>query len=119
MVCARVRPARRYRSSSEMARGNSRKLDRRHFLRITAGSPGLFASGSAHGQKKKTLRIAKWAHFLPEFDHWFDTELVTEWGKQHDAQVVVDHIPVEKINALAAAEVAARKGHDLIMFPWP
>lgn len=97
----------------------ARKLDRRDFLRITAGSPYLLAPGRAHGQKKKTLRIAKWAHFLPEFDRWFDTELVTEWGKQHDTEVVVDQIPVERINALAAAEVAAGQGHDLIMFPWP
>ena len=102
-----------------MARVNSRRLDRRDFLRVAAGSPYLLVSGRAHGQKKKTLRIAKWEHFLPEFDRWFDSELVTEWGKQHDTEVVVDHVPVEKINALAAAEVAARKGRDLIMFPWP
>ena len=42
-----------------------------------------------------------------------------EWGKRHDTQVVVDHVPAEKIGALAAAEVAAREGHDLFMFPWP
>jgi multiple sugar transport system substrate-binding protein len=28
-------------------------------------------------------------------------------------------IPAEKIHTLAGAEVAARKGHDLFMFPWP
>jgi multiple sugar transport system substrate-binding protein len=42
-----------------------------------------------------------------------------DWGRKHDTRVVVDLIPAAKINARAAAEVAAGKGHDLFMFPWP
>jgi multiple sugar transport system substrate-binding protein len=75
--------------------------------------------GRARAQKTKTLRIAKWAHFLPEFDQWFSGELAAAWGKQHDTEVTVDNVSVEKINGLAAAEVVAHRGHDLIMFPWP
>ena len=97
-------------------------LRRRDFVRLAAGAAAcgpicLFPDRARAGQK--TLKIAKWAHFVPEFDAWFETQLAAEWGKQHDTKVVVDHVPVEKINALAAAEVAARKGHDLFIFPWP
>jgi multiple sugar transport system substrate-binding protein len=99
-----------------------RKHSRRDFI-------GLAAAAAASGPfflfprralaQQKTLKIAKWAHFVPGFDRWFEDELAGEWGKRHDTQIVVDHIPVERISALAAAEVAAREGHDLFMFPWP
>jgi multiple sugar transport system substrate-binding protein len=94
---------------------------RRDFLKGAAGAAlgASFFFSSPVRARQRTLRIAKWAHFVPEFDRWFEAELAHEWGKQHDTRVVVDNVPVEKINALAAAEVAARKGHDLIMFPWP
>jgi multiple sugar transport system substrate-binding protein len=99
------------------------ELGRRTFIRAAAGAaacgPSLLLSRRARAQKRKALRIAKWAHFLPEFDQWFSGELAAEWGKQHDTDVVVDHVPVERIDALAAAEAANRGGHDLIMFPWP
>src|SRR5499427_2580133 len=68
---------------------------------------------------QQTLKIAKWAHFLPEYDEWFTGVLAEEWGRQHDTNVVVDHIPVESIHAAAAAEVAAGSGHDVFIFPWP
>ena len=102
---------------------NTEKLRRRDFVKLaatTAAASGpffLFPCRAATSQK--TLRIAKWAHFIPEFDAWFERELAAEWGKQHDTRVIVDHVPVEKINALAAAEAVARKGHDLFIFPWP
>ena len=106
-----------------MESGSAKKIGRRNFVRITAGAaaagPSILTSGRALAQKRKTLRIAKWTHFLPEFDQWFETELAAQWGRQQDTQVIVDHIPVEQINERAAAEVAVRKGHDLFMFPWP
>jgi multiple sugar transport system substrate-binding protein len=96
------------------------KHSRRNFIRLATGAAaaGLLFPARALAQQK-TLKIAKWAHFVPEFDRWFEDELAGEWGKRHDTQVVVDRVPVEKIGALAAAEVAAREGHDLFMFPWP
>ncbi len=68
---------------------------------------------------QKTLKIAKWAHFLPEFDQWFVKVLAPEWGRQHDTKVTVDVIPVEQIRDRAFAEVKAGKGHDMFIFPWP
>src|SRR5215469_5469494 len=102
-----------------MPAGSNPRLERRDFIRAAALGPYLILSGRAKAQQKRVLKIAKWAHFLPEFDRWFDTELAAEWGRQHDTEVVVDRIPVERVNAVAAAEVAARSGHDLFMFPWP
>ena len=105
-----------------MERRSGNKLPRRDFVKLaatTAASGPFFLFSGRAASNQKTLRIAKWAHFIPEFDPWFEAELAAEWGKQHDTKVVVDHIPVEKINALAASEVAARKGHDLFIFPWP
>jgi multiple sugar transport system substrate-binding protein len=102
----------------------AKTLDRRRFLgtaakTLAAGPYIILLSGTAQAQKRKTLRIAKWAHFLPEFDQWFSDQLAAQWGKQHDTDVVVDHVPVESINGVAAAEAVARRGHDLIIFPWP
>jgi len=95
---------------------------RRDFLKLAATTAAfgpffLFPDRALASQKK--LKIAKWAHFLPEYDQWFEGELAREWGKQNDTEVVVDHIPVEQIHARAAAEVKAGEGHDLFIFPWP
>jgi len=99
-----------------------KKVSRRHFLRLAATATAVgpfftFPNRTLAGQK--TLKIAKWAHFLPSYDAWFESVLAPAWGKQHDIRVVVDHIPAEQIGGRAMAEVAARKGHDLFMFPWP
>jgi multiple sugar transport system substrate-binding protein len=99
-----------------------KRASRRDFLKRAAAAAAvgpffLFPGRALTSQK--TLKIAKWAHFLPEFDSWFDSAVAREWGKKHDTEVIVDQIPVEKVYARASAEVAARKGHDLFIFPWP
>src|SRR5580704_16485083 len=97
-------------------------LSRRDFTKSTAGalaaSAGpffLFPGRALAG--RKTLRIAKWTHFVPEYDQWFGGEYVKQWGERHDTSVIVDHIPVDRISARAAGEVAAATGHDLFLFP--
>jgi len=103
-------------------------LTRRKFLELAgaaaAAGPALRLGAVAGVPQaphpvRKTLKIAKWAHFLPEHDRWFEDVLARDWGQRHDTRVVVDHIPVEEVGARAAAEVAARAGHDLFIFPWP
>ena len=103
-----------------MFKVTTRKFSRRAFIKLAAVSAAagpFFAFPVRALASQETLKIAKWSHFLPDYDQWFDG-VARDWGKQHDTQVVVDHIPVEKIHALAAAEVKAGKGHDLFMFPW-
>jgi multiple sugar transport system substrate-binding protein len=98
------------------------KTSRRNFLKLAASAAAigpffLFAPGSlASG---KTLNIAKWAHFLPEFDDWFVKVMAAAWEKQNNTKVTVDLIPVEEIRDRAFAEVKAGKGHDIFIFPWP
>jgi len=82
-----------------------------------AGPFSVFTPGAFAGFN--TLRIAKWAHFLPEFDEWFVNEMAPEWGKKNNTKVTVDLIPVEEVRGRAFAEVEAGKGHDIFIFPWP
>ncbi|MBZ5525054.1 MAG: carbohydrate ABC transporter substrate-binding protein [Acidobacteriia bacterium] len=65
------------------------------------------------------MKIAKWAHFLPEFDDWFVNVMASDWGLRNNTRVTVDLIPVEEIRDRAFAEVKAGKGHDIFIFPWP
>jgi len=105
-----------------MSRISGKPSSRRDFLKLAATTaavgPCLLFPARALAQPR-TLKIAKWTHFLPEYDAWFEGVLAKEWGQRHDTQVIVDHIPVEEIHARASAEAAAGKGHDLFMFPWP
>ena len=104
-----------------MSRSRTRVTTRRDFLSLAATAgvlcPFLSFSNLASASPA-TLKIAKWGHFLPEFDSWFEG-MSNEWGRQHDIQVSVDEIPVENVYALAKAETKAGKGHDLFIFPWP
>jgi multiple sugar transport system substrate-binding protein len=105
-----------------MTRSTGAKASRRDFLKLAAGAAAfgpffLFPERALASQK--TLKIAKWAHFLPEFDRWFVNVLAKDWGTRNDTNVTVDIIPVEQIRDRAFAEVKAGKGHDLSIFPWP
>jgi multiple sugar transport system substrate-binding protein len=97
-------------------------LSRRDFVKLAAATAAVgrcLQFPAPAGARQQTLKIAKWAHFLPEYDRWFEAVLAKEWGERHGTRVIVYHVPVEEIGKRAAAEAAARKGHDLFMFPWP
>jgi multiple sugar transport system substrate-binding protein len=105
-----------------MFQDRDRNIFRRDFIKAAAATAAVgpfFLFPDRARAQKKTLKIAKWAHFLPEYDVWFETVLAREWGQQHDTTVFVDHIAVDQVNDRAAQEVANTKGHDLFMFPWP
>ena len=94
---------------------------RRDFIKLAAGAAAagpffLFPTRSLASQK--TLKIAKWAHFVPEFDLWFES-MARDWGRQNDTRIIVDEIPVEKVHAVASTEIKASQGHDVFIFPWP
>jgi multiple sugar transport system substrate-binding protein len=99
--------------------GNS---SRRDFLKLAAGAAAFgpyFLFPERARATQQTLKIAKWAHFLPEYDQWFVNVLTKDWSQKNDTNVAVDIIPVEQIRDRAFAEVKAGKGHDLFIFPWP
>ncbi|MCI0485326.1 MAG: extracellular solute-binding protein [Blastocatellia bacterium] len=100
-------------------------VSRRQFLKRTAlgvplslGGPFFLFPERAKAQQK-TLSILQWKHFAPGYDKWFDEVLAREWGDKNSTKVIIDHVPLEEINTRAAAEVMAREGHDLVMFPSP
>lgn len=72
------------------------------------------------GQARRRLTILQWSHFVPSYDVWFD-RFAVEWGRRHNppVEVVVDHVSLENLVPRATAEVAAREGHDLVMFLAP
>src|SRR5258708_2729713 len=105
-----------------MAKGTKNAFSRRNFLKGAAmfAALGPFVHFPGRTQiQQKTLKIAKLAHFLPEYDWWFEAAFIGKWGELHDTRVVVEHIPVESIHASASGEIRAGKGHDVFMFPWP
>jgi multiple sugar transport system substrate-binding protein len=104
-----------------MVNSKGTRVSRRDFNKLAASTaavgPFLLFPARARATEK-TLKIAKWRHFVPQFDLWFEN-MAREWGQQHEIQVLVETIPIEKISSAAAAEVKAGKGHDVFIFPWP
>src|SRR6478609_3867327 len=99
------------------------RLTRRRFLRETTltlaaagAAPMLSAPFVSKGLAADTaLSIVQWAHFVPEYDTWFD-KFAKDWGEKNKVAVTVDHIPVQNVPARAAAEASAQSGHDLFGF---
>jgi multiple sugar transport system substrate-binding protein len=106
-----------------MADKKRSKVSRRTFIKAagagaiaTTLGPAIIIPGRA---AKKTLKILQWNHFVPGYDKWFNETYTKEWGAKNDTEVIVDNISIAAINARAAAEVSAQKGHDLFLFEWP
>lgn len=99
-----------------------RLISRRDFVKagaVAAGvGPAIIIPGKSDAQKK-TLKILQWVHFVPAYDEWFNKRYVKEWGDKNNTEVTVDNINLALVNARAAAEVSAQKGHDLFLFNWP
>jgi multiple sugar transport system substrate-binding protein len=105
-----------------MSSPRGKKFARRDFIKLVAKAAAVgpfFVFTPEAFASSKTLKIAKWTHFLPEFDNWFVNVAAVEWGKQNNTRVTVDLIPVEEVRERAFAEIAAGEGHDIFIFPWP
>ena len=108
-----------------MAKKKDGGLSRRDFLKITGGASLVAGMGPAFlfperaAAQQKTLKIAQWSHFVPDYDKWFDNTFTKQWGQKNNTNVTVDHINLNELPARAAAEVSAKKGHDLFMFLSP
>ncbi len=110
-----------------MAKKKKEGISRRDFMKVTGA--GALAAAASSGPfllfperaaaQQKTLTILQWSHFVPAYDVWFDNTFAKQWGEKHNTKVTVDHITLTEIPARAAAEVSAKKGHDLVMFLEP
>ena len=94
-------------------------ISRRKLIQVAGVGAAALALPKKSRAAKKTLRIVQWSHFVPAYDKLFNNEYVKEWGQKNDTEVIVDNIGIPAINPTAAAEVSAKKGHDLFMFLWP
>ena len=97
-----------------------RRFTRRDVVKAagTAAAAGLLLPRRGRAAKK-TLKILQWNHFVPGYDKWFNNQYIKEWGEKNDTEVTVDNVGIPAINTTAAAEVSAKKGHDLFLFLWP
>jgi len=108
-----------------MSKKKTGEITRRSFMKVTgagalaAGAGPFFLFPERAQAQQKTLKIAQWSHFVPAYDKWFDGTFTKEWGRKHNTNVIVDHINLNELPARAAAEVSAKKGHDLFMFLSP
>ncbi len=108
-----------------MANKKGATISRRNFIKVTGAASVVAGIGPAFlfperaQAQQKTLKIAQWSHFVPDYDKWFDNTFTKEWGQKHDTNVTVDHINLTELRARAAAEVSAKKGHDLFMLLSP
>jgi multiple sugar transport system substrate-binding protein len=96
------------------------RFTRRQMIKAagTATAAGLLLPRKVRAAKK-TLKILQWNHFVPGYDKWFNNQYIKEWGEKNDTEVIVDNVGIPAINTTAAAEVSAKKGHDLFLFLWP
>ena len=108
-----------------MAKKKTGRWTRRDFVKtvgtgaLVAGVGPAFLFPERAQAQQKTLKIGQWAHFVPDYDKWFDNEFTKQWGQKHDTNVIVDHINLNELPTRAAAEVSAKSGHDLFMFLSP
>src|ERR1043166_9609155 len=98
------------------------RVSRRKFLKTASAGVAALAASSfpfffvrPAFAADQSLSIVQWAHFVPEYDVWFD-KFAKDWGEKNKVPVTVDHVPVQDIPARAAAEASAGSGHDLFGF---
>jgi multiple sugar transport system substrate-binding protein len=113
----------------KVADGKWRLVTRREFLRLAgaglvAASVGPFVFTEKTAAQPVTLRILQWRHFVPPYDEWFDKVFAPRWGEKNNVRVVVEHVGLAEIPAIAAGEAArvaggADPGHDLIQHLTP
>ena len=81
-------------------------------------APALIGTAKARSARK-TLKILQWNHFVPGYDDWFNNDYIKAWGDKNDTDVVVTNVGMSSINSRAKAEVAAQRGHDMVLFLSP
>src|SRR3954470_7833788 len=94
-------------------------ISRRKLIQVAGVGAAALALPRKARAAKKTLRILQWNHFVPGYDKWFNGQYIKEWGEKNETDVTVDNVGITAITPTAAAEVSAKKGHDLFMFLWP
>jgi ABC-type glycerol-3-phosphate transport system substrate-binding protein len=87
-------------------------------LSACAGGGGGGTGPGGGGGGANSIRILLWAHFVPQYDSWFDP-WAKAWGQKNNVEVVVDHIDQADLPTRTAAEFQSGSGHDLIEWITP
>ena len=99
------------------------RISRRKLIQVAGAGAFALGSGLAVPRRaraaKMTLKILQWNHFVPGYDKWFNNVYTKQWGEKNDTEVIVDNVGIPALNTSSAAEVAAKKGHDLFQFLSP
>jgi multiple sugar transport system substrate-binding protein len=87
---------------------------------LQAGAALAFAGPHrfAGRQLKHELRLLQWAHPTPGYDAWL-ARRAARWGQAHDARVTIDHVNSSELAGRARAELATKRGHDLVQLLAP
>jgi multiple sugar transport system substrate-binding protein len=89
-------------------------MDRRRFLTTTAVATGL-ALGRAPAVAQGTrLHLLQWSHFIPAADAVFEAQ-AKEFGKQAGAEIAIERINQNDLQARVTAAVQSGNGPDLIV----
>lgn len=112
-------------SSSESTLTRSALLRRAGAAAAAIGAAGIGAPYAFAGPHRFTgrwlagdLSVVQWAHFVPRYNAWFRS-WAQAWGEQNDVEVTVDLETYTLLPELAAAEVKAKRGHDIFGFLSP
>src|SRR4029453_15136023 len=91
----------------------SDRPSRRQFLG-TAGLAGILAARRAPAYAQgTTLQLLQWSHFLPPADTLFESQ-AREVGKQAGAEIRIERINQNDIQARVTAAVQSGAGADII-----
>ena len=107
----------------DLNKHGSKRPSRRRFIRNSLAMAAALGAGPAivipGRASRKTLRILKWKHFVPEFDRWIGEDYALQWGEANDTKVVVDSIGLGDITNAAVQQARAQEGHDLVLLLSP
>lgn len=95
--------------------------NRREFLKWSSATMICtpYVVRGQNARRAKSLRIMRWKNFVPAYETWFNDVFVNRWGEENDTEVLVSNVGLGEIGRLAALEVEAQEGHDLLLFLSP
>ena len=116
----------------ERKNAEERQLSRREFLKLSAtGAVGVAAgsllAGCARATpapaptpaapaviKPRTLRILKWAYWMPGSETWFKDYVQNNWGRNNNVEVIIENVDQPAMWPKISAALEVGSGPDLI-----
>src|SRR5438128_46138 len=90
------------------------RLSRREFLRASAAAGALTAAGAPAFAQGTRLHFLQWSHFIPAADQVFE-EQAKEFGRQAGAEIAIERINQNDIQARLTAAIQSGSGADIVI----